>query len=247
MVKIGHAVGDERGRGSGGVAGDQTGKEVCVANWYERSWLYVLRPKSREMAEQMAAACEAGCANKNIGYDKSQRNTLHTEAQKVGYNLSKITTPCEADCSSFMTVCAIAGGVNGLEYTGNAPTTSNMMHYFEETGRFYVLKDAKYLKSDEYLQRGDIVVRPAGHTFMVLEDGSKVNNVESEEYNMQTIRKGSKGKAVKLWQIIVDVEPDGEFGAKTLEATKEFQKKQGLVVDGIVGTKSWKAGLESIK
>lgn len=63
---------------------------------------------------------------------------------------------------------------------------------------------------------------------------------------MPTIKKGSKGNAVKIWQIIVGVEADGDFGSKTLTATKEFQKKKGLVVDGIVGPKSWKAGLESV-
>jgi len=75
----------------------------------------------------------------------------------------------------------------------------------------------------------------------------EVKAVEAEEaYNMPTIKKGSKGKAVKIWQIIVGVEPDGDFGNKTLSATKTFQKSKGLTIDGIVGAKSWKAGLEAV-
>lgn len=71
--------------------------------------------------------------------------------------------------------------------------------------------------------------------------------VETEEaYDMPTIKKGSKGKAVQIWQIIVGVEPDGDFGNNTLKATKTFQKSKGLTVDGIVGAKSWKAGLEAV-
>ena len=71
--------------------------------------------------------------------------------------------------------------------------------------------------------------------------------VETEEgYDMPTIKKGSKGKAVKIWQIIVGVKSDGDFGSKTEEATKEFQKRNGLETDGIVGDKSWRAGLESV-
>lgn len=68
-----------------------------------------------------------------------------------------------------------------------------------------------------------------------------------EEYDMPTIKKGSRGKAVIIWQIIIGVEADGIFGNATLAATKNFQSMCGLVADGIVGPKSWKSGLESVK
>lgn len=76
---------------------------------------------------------------------------------------------------------------------------------------------------------------------------AKTEAVKEENYDMKTIKKGSKGKAVKIWQVIVGVTVDGEFGDKTVAATKKFQKKKGLTADGIVGSKSWKAGLESVK
>ena len=84
-VRIGHASLDERGRVSGGAAGNQSGKEICTRSWYAKPWGLVLRPKSAAVAEAMARACEAGCANQNIGYDQSQRNTLNTQAAKVAY------------------------------------------------------------------------------------------------------------------------------------------------------------------
>lgn len=59
-----------------------------------------------------------------------------------------------------------------------------------------------------------------------------------------TIWKGSKGKAVAVWQIIADAIPDGEFGAETEKATKIFQEQHGLIIDGIVGPKTWAAGLK---
>lgn len=77
-------------------------------------------------------------------------------------------------------------------------------------------------------------------------DGAEPVADTEEAYDMPTIKKGSKGKAVKIWQIIVGVEPDGDFGSKTLSATKTFQKAKGLTVDGIVGGNSWSAGLESV-
>lgn len=67
-----------------------------------------------------------------------------------------------------------------------------------------------------------------------------------EDYNMTTIRNGDKGKAVKIWQVIVNTKADGVFGKKTEEATKTFQKEKGLKADGIVGKETWKAGLESV-
>lgn len=78
----------------------------------------------------------------------------------------------------------------------------------------------------------------------VTEEQLNVN--ESEDYNMEVIKKGSKGKAVKIWQIIVGASSDGKFGNGTLKKTIAWQEAHGLVSDGVVGPKSWKAGLESI-
>lgn len=69
---------------------------------------------------------------------------------------------------------------------------------------------------------------------------------ETEDYNMNTIKKGSKGNAVKVWQIIIGTTADGNFGSGTENMTKTWQKNHGLTVDGIVGKNSWKTGLESL-
>lgn len=69
---------------------------------------------------------------------------------------------------------------------------------------------------------------------------------ESEDYNMKTIKKGSKGNAVKVWQIIIGAAADGIFGSGTERMTKTWQGNHGLTADGIVGKMSWKAGLEAL-
>ena len=71
-------------------------------------------------------------------------------------------------------------------------------------------------------------------------------NTESEDYNMKTIKKGSKGNAVKVWQIIIGAAADGNFGSGTESMTKTWQGNHGLTADGIVGKMSWKAGLEAL-
>lgn len=71
-------------------------------------------------------------------------------------------------------------------------------------------------------------------------------NQNTEDYNMKTIKKGSKGSAVKVWQIIIGAAADGIFGSGTESATKTWQSNHGLTADGIVGKMSWKAGLEAL-
>ena len=56
---------------------------------------------------------------------------------------------------------------------------------------------------------------------------------------MRTLKKGSRGDDVKTLQRTLKLYPDGIFGALTEEAVKEFQRKYGLVADGIVGPNTW--------
>jgi hypothetical protein len=56
---------------------------------------------------------------------------------------------------------------------------------------------------------------------------------------METLKKGSKGESVKTLQEFLKITVDGDFGSKTESAVKSYQKKNGLVVDGTVGPKTW--------
>ena len=72
------------------------------------------------------------------------------------------------------------------------------------------------------------------------------NKTKSEVYDMNTIKKGSQGKIVRVWQVIVSAKVDGNFGKDTEAKTISFQKTHGLAPDGIVGDKTWAAGLASL-
>lgn len=198
-VLIGHASIDENKKIANGIAGDQTGKEVCIRNWYNGSWAYTLRCKDKIKAEIMAKACEDACNNPYIGYDQNERNTLMKLAKVYNYDLSKINIPCECDCSSLIAVCAEKAGINVYGKT-NAPTTTSMKAVYMATGLFEVLNDTKYLNSDKYLMRGDILVNPGHHTIMILGNGKqpeqkgyKIGNTYKLDANMY-IREFPKGE-----------------------------------------------------
>jgi len=68
-----------------------------------------------------------------------------------------------------------------------------------------------------------------------------------EEYDMPQIKRGSKGKAVKVLQVILGgLDIDGSFGPATQAAVLAFQKNHGLEADGIVGPHTWKALLNTL-
>lgn len=154
---------DERGKISGGAAGDSTGREVCRQTLASSgAWSRVLRPPSNGSA--IAAAALAAAANDNIGYDQRQRMTLYYAARDVGFDLSRVG-PCECDCSSLVAVCCIAAGfsVNPSMYTGNERAAL--------TGAGFA--DIAY--SSASLRIGDVLWRN-GHTAIVVDGGASAQH-----------------------------------------------------------------------
>lgn len=61
------------------------------------------------------------------------------------------------------------------------------------------------------------------------------------------LRYGDTGKAVKVWQMVLGLTQDGEFGKDTLAATLQFQRACDLDDDGEVGPLTWGKGLKTIE
>ena len=75
---------------------------------------------------------------------------------------------------------------------------------------------------------------------------AETSELESVVYNMETLRINSKGTQVKVLQWLLNHTTDftcgtidGHFGTKTLSAVRQFQKANGLTVDGVVGKNTW--------
>lgn len=113
-ILIGHASISENGT-INGAKGDSTGKEVCTRTWYSKPWDFMAIHPDSTVREKHAKAVEAACANNNIGYGQSDRNTLNTLAKAVNYDLSKVGK-CNCDCSSLQNVAAVASGASGVSY-----------------------------------------------------------------------------------------------------------------------------------
>lgn len=177
IVYIGNAVCDENGKARGGQPGNQTGKELRIQAWYKNSkgWI-VLRPKDRSVAEKIAWDCKAACDNMAIGYNQSKRNTLYNEAKQVGFDCSKVTVPCECDCSSLVRVCLWYAGIDVKNFN-----TASEKNVLSVTGKFDILTDTKYTTSSLYLKQGDILVTATkGHTAIVLNDGERADREDPE-------------------------------------------------------------------
>lgn len=243
-VIIGSARQDENGKAYGGQAGNQSGREISTQNWYlhSKGWR-VLRAKDAGVGQRLAIAMRAACDNKNIGYNQWRRNTLYDAAAVWGFDIARVNTPVETDCSALVRTCiAYAAGITTLP---SSLRTGNMCSLILATGQFEELSGKEYTTKPDYLKAGDILcTKTSGHTVIVLTDGAKAG-----EKVYPTLRKGDKGADVANVQKLLmqagyalpKYGADGDFGDECLNAVKAFQRDNKLTVDGIVGAKTWEA------
>lgn len=223
---IANSGSDEYGKYSGGSAGDQTGKEWRIISWYNRPWNCVLRHPDPAVREKIATLAEQGANNNLIGYDQYERWTFWDQLKKVGYYPVNINTKCEADCSAgVISITWAVGYLLGLYKLKqlNATYTGNMRSGFRSAG-FSVLTEGKYLNSDKYLMRGDILLNDAHHTAINLTTGKNVI-VEVEDLTEAQTRKVAREEA----QAILD----GYNTKPSKWATELWEKAKAYgIVDG---------------
>ena len=65
-----------------------------------------------------------------------------------------------------------------------------------------------------------------------------VKKVDKPKVALKPCKFGDEGANVKLLQTLLHIKVDGFFGHLTLKAVKDFQEKNKLTVDGIVGAKT---------
>lgn len=210
-MSISNCGSDERGKATGGKAGDNNKKEWRIRNWYSSPWSIVLRYPDSKVRAMFADMAEAAAKNDNVGYDQWQRLTFWNQLQKVDYKPENIKTKCESDCSAGVAAIVKATGIRlgiaALKNISESLTTRNMKKALIAAG-FEALTASKYLTSDKYLLEGDILLNEGQHTCINLSVGSLANNTTVVNYK----------PTVREWQLaaIADGFKLPEYGADGL-------------------------------
>jgi len=263
---IANSGSDENKKYHGGKAGDQTGHEAELKGWYSRPWTVVLRWPDPAVGLLIAQLGIAMCLNNKIGYDQYQRKSYWTQLEKVGYDPSKITTPCEEDCTAGVTAnCKAAGYLMGIKALKNLPTSvysGSMKGTFVKAG-FLALTDKKYLNNANYLLPGDILLYEGHHAATNISYGKSVRPkiapvlapisggaVVVVPAEPEGLHRGDEGSAVEkmqrgllIWKpdCLLEWGADGDFGEETEKAVMAFQADVGLPVTGIYDEATRKA------
>lgn len=256
-VTFGSARSDERGKITGGKAGDQkSGKEVSTQNFYVHSkgWR-VFVCKIPEMRPVMAALMQQACDNNNIGYDQNQRTTLSKLLPDAGYIIKKVGNKCETDCSRLVIdIINCTFKILGIDAEIPNGNTSTLPNLLLRSGYFEELKGSKYTENDDYLPEGTILnTKTKGHVVMTITAGSKAKETPEPDkaYNLgdRILRNGMDGADVKeLQSLLIQLDydlgkwgADGDFGDATEIAVRALQQRMKISADGIVGPATIKA------
>lgn len=245
-IMVSSARSDERGRYSGGKAGDQKQKsktndtrgEVSMQAMYtHRKGWYILRPKKVSHADAIAERGIKAANNANIGYSQSDRLGV----VKHGID-TKVKT--NADCSSLVRQAV-------KEATGKDPgnfTTANEANMLMATGLFGKIGYVNHKKTPVY--NGDILVtKTKGHTVIVVSGNPRVPG-NPYPVPTRTIKRTSplmKGDDVGWVQYhlvrlgcMAEKNENGEsnidkkFGDISEAGVYEAQKRYGVEPNGIV-------------
>lgn len=176
-VLCGWAAQDEHKKARGGKAGDQTGREVHLGDWYDFGQTAVYRWKNRAYAAKYATIIKALCQNDKVGYDQGERTTLYNQLKANKWDYKKITKACECDCSSL-----VGAGINatvGKALISTGIYTGNLDSLLMKTGLFTKLTGPKYCDQSAYLMTGDIINNPSHHVISALANGSKATSTSS--------------------------------------------------------------------
>ncbi len=247
-IMVGSARIDEKGNARGGEAGNNNGKEISEQEWYlhKKGWR-VLMAKDRTLSEWIAVAMRLACANKHIGYDQGQRDTLYKYAKKVDFDIAKVKDDCETDCSALVRVC-VQYAFHKCNIRMMIPDfrTTNEAGVLLGTGQFVEKKEWQYTQKGDNLPTGTILVtKSQGHTVVV---------TQGREKNPLLYCEVKKGKWPVYRMPPEQVKPDGYvYGGEkmvlygTSRLNPDYRAVKGKSVKGYVSGDALEDPYEDLK
>lgn len=255
-----------RGYGSGKIVQDSKFAEfatACKAQGIPFGVYFmsqaITEQEGKEEADYAVNLAEQYGATLQIIIDSEDGDGTQKVVRADGLSKAKRTAVVKAFCQRVAERGHIGGVYASESWFNSKLNYSELTQYFIWVAKYGVNNGSKCstvnlskYDAHQYTSNGTVCgikgrVDVSDFSIQIVADTSNVGDKEEREvYDMDVIKRGSKGKAVKVWQIIIGVTADGIFGGGTESATKGWQRKHDLSDDGIVGPKTWKAGLESL-
>ena len=246
------AKNDENGDIKGGKSGDQTKQEVRITPFPGGKKVYsVFRHPDPKVARTIAYYLGDASSNEYIGYNQNDRDSFGIEVAKVNYEPMNLTTPCNTDCSAFVSAgIKFAFMKAGIDKKVETMDTPGLRRDLPGLG-FTEVTDigrgtATQLASTQKMQIGDIAVTISkGHTFVCMGDyyiasetpplspgvyGSGGSNGYTAEGEEVDDRQNIDEKKFRFSGLPGDVTYEGE-----INPIRNFFKKIGDFIDYLLG------------
>lgn len=229
---------DENNKYKNGAAGDQTGGEYLIRNWYSRPWKCVLRYPSEKVGACIGGIATYAANNPYIGYDQNERLSYYNALKFADWNPENIRKAVESDCSASTAATIIAAGhqlgIASLERIDPSLTTYNMRVALMSAG-FQCLTDPKYLTSDKYLMPGDILLNDSCHVAINVTYGSLYKPAEAAK----NVKNVSYAAVVKVSDYLNVRTSASQSATKVQLNGHDFCLPNGLVVAICAESNGW--------
>lgn len=226
---IGSARHDERGKYSGGKAGDQTGQEVATQEMYNhrKGWV-CFRPKKPELANALKQMMLMACGNPHIGYSQADRYGVVRFGIKAKKNIN-------CDCSTLVRECIkeASGKDLGDFSTLTEKDVLEKSGMFERIGRVHTWS---------ILYDGDVLVTGIkGHTAIVT-SGHERPVSKTTTATKSLVEKGIEyANSFTGHTSTSDPSESKKQRVRVLQHALNLDYKAGLTEDGVYGKKTEKA------
>lgn len=164
-------------KGPYGGLGDNSGKEVYYHDYGGGSWDYCIRAKDNGMKLRLAEAMIKACENDNIGCENYPAGLdCYYEAEKVDWDISRISNKTSTQHSYIINVCLRSAGVKEKYAPADSSSSAiwNRLKGSRQFRKITVPKKSSLLPGDILIKNGG-AGKNAGYAAMVVKTPNRVS------------------------------------------------------------------------